>query len=81
VRRPDEDVGIFCRFRCADCGAPAFRRFDEPDTRIRAFADREKIDGPSYQDLRIKARMETDRLRGSARLHLGDCNGDRGAQL
>jgi hypothetical protein len=66
IRRADEDVALYCRFRCADCGAPAWRRFNDPDSKIRPYVRPERIDSPSPQDLRIEERLMADRARGGA---------------
>ena len=86
VRRPDEDADVICRFRCADCDAPAWRRFNAPDARILPFPDREKPDEPTSSDIRIESRLLEDRIRGGAYIPLGECNGKalyhpRGASL
>ena len=66
IRRPDEDIALHCRFRCTECGVPAWRRFDEPDSNIRPYAHPEHVDSPSPQALRIEERLMNDRARGGA---------------
>ena len=76
LRRPDEDVGLRCRFRCPQCGARGWRRFDEPDSKIRAFLDADEIEHDAEIDLEIETRFRLERIEGGAHISLGECNGD-----